>query len=223
LRDPAVLFLAYGTPQTESEIEPYLTDVRRERPFSAEFLEDLKQRYRRIGGRSPLLQITKAQASAVEESLKLRGTEVKVYVGMKHWDPYIKEVLPEIKRNGHERLIALTLAPHYSQMSTGGYLRALEETLSAEEQLRLDFIDSWYDNPLFHQSVAEKVMKGLSNFPSDAIVEVIFTAHSLPARILEMNDPYPQQLHASSDAVAKLVGLGDWSFAYQSAGETGEK
>ena len=223
MNDVAILLLAYGTPDTEADIEPYLSEIRRGRPASAEFVKELKQQYRRIGGRSPLLEITKGQASALETVLRKQGFFARTYIGMKHWHPYIREVVPEILRNGHDRLVALALAPHFSTVSTGGYKAALEEALGQDSKLEVRFIESWYDNPLFHQAVAEKVKNALGTFPSPENVHVIFTAHSLPEQVLETKDPYPQQFHASSEAVAKLVGLKEWGFAYQSAGETGEE
>lgn len=216
----AILLLAYGTPETEADIELYLADVRRGRPASPEFVQELKQRYRRIGGRFPLLEITKAQATALEMMLREQGfSSARTYVGMKHWHPYIREVVPEILRNNHDALVALTLAPHFSIMSIGGYKNELEEALGRDSKVKTTFIENWYDNPFFHKAVAEKVKNALSTFSSQN-VNVIFTAHSLPER---MKDPYPEQLSESSEAVAKLVGLEKWSFAYQSAGQTGEK
>ncbi len=219
----AILLLAYGTPETETDIEPYLSDIRRGRPASQEFVQELKQRYRRIGGRSPLLEITRAQATALERILREQGfSSARTYVGMKHWHPYIRDVVPEILRNDHDSLVALTLAPHFSIMSIAEYKIALKEALGRDSKMKATFIESWHDNPLFHKAVAEKVKNALSKFPSQK-VHVIFTAHSLPERILEMKDPYPEQLSESSEAVAKLVGLEKWNFAYQSAGQTAEK
>jgi len=219
----AILLLAYGTPENEKDVEPYLADIRSGRPASQEFVQELKQRYRRIGGRSPLLEITKAQATALARVLREQGFPTRTYVGMKHWHPYIREVVPEILRNGHDTLVALTLAPHFSIMSIGGYKIALEEALGRDSKMNVTFIESWYDNPLFHKAVAEKVKNALCTFPSRTNVHVVFTAHSLPERIRETKDPYPAQLNESSEAVAKLVGLQEWSIAYQSAGQTGER
>lgn len=218
-----MLLMAYGTPSSEDEIAPYLAAIRHGRPSRPEIVEELKQRYRKIGGHSPLLEITNAQASALQEELNANRAIVRVHVGMKHWHPYIHEVVPQILRDNPNRIVALVLAPHYSQMSIGGYRQALDKTLSNSSSVRVDFVESWYDNPLFHQAVAEKVRDALHKFPASAKVEVVFTAHSLPERILELNDPYPSQFQASSRAVADLVSLDEWSFAYQSAGMTGEK
>jgi ferrochelatase len=114
--------MAYGTPESADDIELYLTDIRRGRKPSPEVVEELRSRYLRIGGESPLLEITRMQASAVENQLALQGVKTRVYVGMKHWHPYIREVIPEILSDGFERIVGLVLAPHYSQMSIGGYL-----------------------------------------------------------------------------------------------------
>lgn len=222
LAEVAVLLMAYGTPRSDDEIAPYLTDIRRGQPPSREALEELKQRYRKIGGRSPLLEITNTQASALQQKLKEDGVQARVYVGMRHWHPYINETVPQILGNGHERLVALPLAPHYSQISIGGYKQALEKALS-NSKIRPDFVESWYDNPVFHEAVAEKARSALEKFPAPKEVDVIFTAHSLPERILKTGDPYSSQIQASIQAVANILGLSHWSLAYQSAGMTNEK
>jgi ferrochelatase len=217
----AVLLMAYGTPDSMDEIEPYLTDIRRGRKPSPEAVEELKTRYLRIGGRSPLLDITRAQALALEN--QLRPDVSGVYVGMKHWHPYIGEVVPRIVNDGYNRIIGLVLAPHYSQMSIGGYKLALETAITNSSRVRIDFVESWYDNPLFHRAVQEKILTAIRQFKSPQNVEVLFTAHSLPERILTNNDPYPAQLKSSCSSVASLIGRSEWSFAYQSAGQTDDK
>jgi ferrochelatase len=215
--------MAYGAPSSEDEIEAYLADIRGGRKPSIEAVTDLKERYRKIGGRSPLLEITRAQATALERTLNSAGTMVRAYVGMKHWHPYLREVVPRILSDGFRRITGLPLAPHYSSLSTDSYKQALEKALEGLGQVQVDFIESWCDNPLFHQALTEKIKDSLRQFPHSAKVQVIFTAHSLPDRILEQNDPYPKQLQSSCEAVAKLLRIDNWSFAYQSAGETNEK
>jgi len=219
----AVLLMAYGTPNSMDEIEPYLTDIRRGRRSSPEAIEDLRNRYKRIGGHSPLLEITKAQAAAVETKLSSNGVRTRVYIGMKHWHPYIREVVPQILDDGYDRIVGLVLAPHYSIMSIGGYKQALEQSVAATGRLSVDFIESWYNHPLFHRAVHERIREALGKFNVPEKVELIFTAHSLPERILAMNDPYPNQLQSSCRSVAVLIGREEWSFAYQSAGQTEEK
>jgi ferrochelatase len=219
----AVLLMAYGTPESADDIEPYLRDVRNGRKPTPEAVEELKGRYLRIGGRSPLLEITRAQASAVEKQLASLGVKTRVYVGMKHWHPYIHEVVPQIVSDGHDRVIGLVLAPHYSQMSIGGYKQALQQALAASGRLSVDFVESWYDHPLFHLAVKEKIGNALTQFAEPEKVELLFTAHSLPEGILAMNDPYPTQLASSCRSVADLLGRKNWSFAYQSAGQTEDR
>jgi len=219
----AILLMAYGTPDSMNDIEPYLADIRRGRKPTPEAVEDLKRRYLRIGGKSSLLEITKAQASAVEKQLSSRGVSTRVYVGMKHWHPYIREVVPQIAGDGYDRIVGLVLAPHYSQMSAGGYEQALHEAVHPWSKLSVDFVESWYDNPLFHQAVKEKISDVLAKFAEPEKAELLFTAHSLPERILTMKDPYPTQLASSCSSVAGLLGRKKWSFAYQSAGQTNEK
>ena len=215
--------MAYGTPGSAGDMEPYLTDIRRGHKPTPEAVENLKARYKRIGGRSPLLEITNAQASALEKLLRTQGLDVRTYVGMKHWHPYIREIVPQIVGDEFQRIIALVLAPHYSQISIGGYRQALDQSIVSAGNVKVSFIESWYDNVVFHRAVAEKVKEGLEHFSEPTKVEVLFTAHSLPERILEQKDPYPTQLLESCKAVAQQSKLADWSFAYQSAGETGEK
>ena len=217
----AVLLMAYGTPDSIEDIEPYLTDIRRGSKPTPEAVQEFKSRYRRIGGRSPLLEITKAQASALERKLVSEGAETRVYFGMKHWHPYIREVVPQIINDGFRRVISVALAPHYSQISIGGYKRAFDEANAG--RFEADFVESWYDNPLFHAAVAEKITDALTRFHDARHVELLFTAHSLPERILQQNDPYPNQLQSSCKAVAALLNREHWSFAYQSAGMTREK
>ncbi|HKM79126.1 MAG TPA: ferrochelatase [Candidatus Bathyarchaeia archaeon] len=219
-KNTAILLMAYGTPSNQNDIEPYLTDIKRGRKPTTAEIEDLKRRYREIGGHSPLQEITAAQASKLESTLNLEGIAVPVHFGMKHWHPYISETAQNFLKSGIRRLISLVLAPHYSNMSIGGYKNILQSSL-ANSQIEIDFIDSWYNSPIYHQAVSEKILKALKKFPSDK--QVLFTAHSLPERIITEGDPYSSQLLSSCEAVAKLSKIEKWSFAYQSAGHTHEK
>lgn len=219
----AVLLMAYGTPNSTDDIEPYYTDIRGGRKPTTENLSELLARYEKVGGRTPLLDITNAQAQALQMQL---GEAFRVYVGMKHWHPYIAQAVEEIVRDGSKRVIALALAPHYSRFSTDGYIHRVREALEklgASPEVK--FIQSWNDHPLFLRAIAEKLVQaqrkfGASNWDG---IKIIFSAHSLPERILQSNDPYPQELRETCEGVAPLVGLKEWKFAYQSAGRTGEK
>jgi ferrochelatase len=223
LEATAVLLMAYGTPNSLDEIEPYYTDIRGGRKPSPENLRELTARYERIGGKTPLLEITCEQASALQAQL---GDGFRVYVGMKHWHPYIAQAVDEIVRNGHRRVIAMALAPHYSRFSIDGYIQRVRDAIAkAGAALDVTYIESWNDHPLFLQSIAERMETVRKKFAAKDWndIQVVFSAHSLPEKILQSNDPYPQELRETCEGVAALVGLKRWRFAYQSAGRTGEK
>lgn len=224
----AVLLMAYGGPNSLDDIEEYLLDIRGGRHTPRELVEEIRARYAATGGKSPLLEITRAQAVALEKRLNelSDGPEYRVYVGMRHWHPYIKEAVAQIVRDGIDRVVALCMAPHYSRMSVGAYFKKVRE---AQEELgtKLDVtcVESWHDHPLFLQAIAEKVRAGLQKLPPEARddVKVVFTAHSLPAAIIEDGDPYDRQLRETAQGVAELLGGIDWLFSYQSAGASNAK
>jgi len=213
----AVLLMAYGGPSSLDEVEPYLLDVRGGRPTPPELVAEIRSRYAQIGGRSPIRERTDAQARALGRAL---GAAWPVYVGMRHWHPFIKETVERIVADGHARVVAIVLAPHYSALSVGAYEKRVLE--AARGRLELALVRSWGDHPRFLEAVAERVRQALQRFPAPKTVQVLFTAHSLPARILAAGDPYPDELHASAAAVAALAGLAHWRLAYQSAGATPE-
>jgi ferrochelatase len=221
-----VLLMAYGAASSLDEIEPYLKDIRGGRPTSPELVEEIKERYRLMGGRSPLLEITHQQAQALEEALnKANSRRFRVYVGMRHWHPYIKETVDVMKQDGVKRVVGLCLTPYYSNMSVGAYFKKLDE---AQDEVGVKFktsrVESWNDHPFLILAIAEKVEQALSKFPETirGKVPILFTAHSLPARIVEEKDPYPQELLETIEAVVKKVGHSPYKFAYQSQGRTPE-
>ena len=213
----AVLLMAYGGPGSLDEVEPYLADVRGGRPSAPAFVAEIKQRYAQIGGRSPIRELTEAQAAGVQRVL---GERFTVYVGMRHWHPYIRDVVGRIVADGHRRVVGIVLAPHYSALSVGVYEKQLLD--AATGRLEPALVRSWGDHPKFLDAVAGRVIQALQRFPATDAVQVLFTAHSLPARILQTGDPYPAELEASAVAVARRAGLASWRFAYQSAGATPE-
>ncbi|HLZ46754.1 MAG TPA: ferrochelatase [Gemmatimonadales bacterium] len=215
----AVLLMAYGGPGNLAEVEPYLLDVRGGRATKPQLLEEIRARYARIGGRSPILELTKAQAAGVGRAL---GDGFRSYVGMRHWHPYIKETVDEIKRAGYGRLVGVAMAPHYSALSVGAYEKKLLDAAAAAGPLDIAVVRSWWEQPRFLQTVADHVTEGLQRFPRPADVQIIFTAHSLPERIVAAGDPYPEELKASAAEVARRLELTTWHFAYQSAGATNE-
>jgi ferrochelatase len=204
-----VLCMAYGSPQTEGDIEAYYTHVRGGRKPSAEALEELTARYRAIGG-SPLTSITRAQAAALGERLGLR-----TFVGMKHAAPFIADGAAEARKAGIQRLVGLPLAPHFADMSLGGYKRALAAAWDGE----LVFIPGFHDHPGFVGAVAKVLSEALAeSWPE----RLFFTAHSLPARIVAEGDGYHDRLLESCRLVEASMKLPAWEFAFQSASTTGE-
>jgi ferrochelatase len=217
MRD-AVLVMAYGTPASLEDVEAYYTDIRRGRTPPPELLEDLRARYRAIGGRSPLLEITRAQANGISQRVGLPA-----YVGMKHSPPWIANAVAEMARDGIERAAGLVLAPHYSSMSVGDYRRRAEKAAAdVGWSGRLVIIESWHLEPGYIGFLAREVERALSSLSESARADsvVLFTAHSLPVRVVEMGDPYADQLTETADAVAARAGLSRWRTAWQSAGRT---
>jgi ferrochelatase len=240
----AVLVMAYGGPDSLADIEPYLLDVRGGRPVSPEFLAEVTQRYARIGGRSPLLELTRAQAAGLENALNSlspnpspdsgKGERAytsgpdgvpgfRVYVGMRHWKPYIREAVAQMAANGFQEVVAFCMTPHASAMSTGAYLKKLREAVAASQApLNVNFIESWHDQPFLVHSLARKINLAAHQFPTELRPQVhyLFTAHSLPASIVAQGDPYPNQLLETARLLAAELGLKpeQWSFGYQSAG-----
>ena len=223
----AVLLMAYGSPETPDQVEPYFTHIRGGRTPSAEAVERLQRRYALVGGRTPLLDVTLRVRSALEALLNARAGDggYRVYVGMKHWHPFIAETLPEVSRDGARAVTAVPLAPHYSRISIGGYRKAVDDAMAAlPSPLELRFVDHWHLNEKFIDFVAARVRETMTEWPATqrAQVVTVFSAHSLPVRIREWNDPYEAQLLESCRAVAERAGIDHWRFAWQSAGETGE-
>jgi ferrochelatase len=224
-----VLVMAYGGPNSLDEVEPYLLDVRGHRPTAPDVVHEVRERYRAIGGRSPILERTRAQAAALEAALNSDGLIFKVFVGMRHWHPYIKDALAQMTQAGLTRAVGLVMAPHYSRMSIGAYFKRVDEAGAPMEIAR---IERWPLLPGYLDALAERVRVALESFPADArtrastgvraAVPVVFTAHSLPERILEWNDPYPDELRATVAALMERLGphppAGE--FAYQSAALT---
>jgi protoporphyrin/coproporphyrin ferrochelatase len=203
----AVILMAYGSPATAEDVPAYLADIREGRPVSQEAIDELAERYRRIGGRSPLDEITEAQRAGLERELGL-----PVFVGMKHWRPRIIEAVEAALSGGADTLVGLVLAPHYSRLSIAGYRERLDDALQG--RAKVIFVESWHDHGPFLDVLASRV-RGFDG-------HVVFTAHSLPERILRDGDPYRDQLLETSRLAAERAGLSDWSFAFQSASATGE-
>jgi ferrochelatase len=210
-RAAAVILMAYGSPERLEDVPAYYADIRGGHPIRPELLEDLVERYRKMGvggdDGSPLNAITEQTRAALEQELGL-----PVFTGMKHWHPRIAEAVDQALAQGATTLVGLVLAPHYSRLSIGDYRRRLEEALAGRTELV--FVESWHDDPGFIELLAERV-RGTA-------AHVVFTAHSLPARILDEGDPYENELLTTCRSIAQRAALSEWTFSYQSESPTGE-
>jgi ferrochelatase len=219
-----VLVMAYGTPERLEDVEAFYTDVRRGRPPSAEQLHALVRRYEAIGGLSPLNAHTKAQVSALQAALDaIERDRYLVAYGTKHATPKIEDAVDFLAQAGASFLVGLVLAPHYSRLSVGQYLeRALARAL--ERRLGSAFLEHWHDEPALIDALARRVRQAVDALATKhrGPIEVVFSAHSLPKRILELDDPYPAQLASTASLVAQEAGLARYRLAWQSAGRTEE-
>jgi protoporphyrin/coproporphyrin ferrochelatase len=220
-----VLLMAHGSPDHLDDMAAYLQHVRGGRPTPQALVDDIRERYRLIGGRSPLLDLTRAQGEGLEARLNANGGRFRVYVGMRHWHPFIKDTLQQMVADGIRRVVAVSMAPQYSRLSVGAYRRALE--MAQEElgtSLDVTTVTSWHDHPLLLQAFAESVRAICHQLSAEvrAQLSVIFTAHSLPQRIITEGDPYPHEVERTAAGVARLLGLPTWEVAYQSQGATAE-
>ena len=222
----AVILMAYGTPGDPSEIEAYYTDIRRGRPPTPEALADLTARYVAIGGVSPLAEITEAQRHALQRSLDARAPErFVVSLGLKHADPKVEVAAAAAVSSGASSVVGVVLAPHYSSYSIGEYLRRCRDGVA--DQVPVVGIDSWATEPALVEFLADDLAtrRDAMRGSTGREVMVLFTAHSLPQRIIDGGDPYPDELRSTAMAVAERIGIGegvDWSIAWQSAGRTPE-
>jgi ferrochelatase len=215
----AVLLLAYGGPDSLDDVPAFLLDIRGGRETPQCLVDEITERYRQIGGRSPLLDITRSTAAKLGAALGLPA-----YVGMRHWHPFIRETVAQMAADAIRRCTAICMAPHYSAMSIGAYRARLDEALAAAgETITADFVECWHTEPHYLDGLAANVRATLARFPVGARVLVVFTAHSLPASIIERGDPYPAQLRETATLAAERLGLPaeGWTFSYQSAAQTG--
>ncbi len=230
-----VLFMAYGSPNRSEEIPGYLADIRSGRPTPLHVLEEIRGHYREIGltdsgygaeykGSSPLLTITRRQ---VEGTARLLGDDFRCYLGMRHWSPWIDEAVLQMIEDGITHAVGIVLAPHYSRMSTDRYRDRIREALAMHHgSIEFTYVDSYHDAPGLIDALAHSVSAGLSRWPEAerSQVHVVFSAHSLPERIIAEGDPYQDQLLRTAELVAEAAGLPRerWSWSYQSAGKSPE-
>jgi ferrochelatase len=218
-----VVLMAYGTPRSTEDIGAYYTDIRRGRPPSAEQLADLVRRYEAIGGTSPLARLSEAQRDVLQAELDRRAPDgFRVELGYKHAAPGIEAAVETVAHAGADRVVGLTLAPHYSALSVGEYLGRAGAAARAAG-LPFAGIESWATEPALVRFLAARVRGHLDRMPPNT--KVVFTAHSLPRRILDDGDPYPDEIRRTASAVAATLDLApwaQWAVAWQSAGRTPE-
>ena len=218
----AILLMAYGSPDSLDQVEAYYTDIRRGSPPAPHQLEELKNRYRAIGGGSPLSRIVGEQRAALEAELAGRGTLMPVYAAMRHIAPRIGDVVRRMATDGIGRIVAIPMAPQKSS-NAAGYKRAVEAGLAGLEHApEVVFVESWHDEPRFIEALAATTRELLARFPDPSSVTLMFTAHSLPARVVAEGDPYPDELACTARLVAREVDRPDYTFSFQSAGRTDE-
>jgi ferrochelatase len=218
----AVFLMALGGPDSLENVEPYLLDLRGGRPTSPELVEEIRERYRATGGCSPVLDITRMLGAKLEARRR-----VHVFVGLRHWHPFIAEAWAEVVEFGPDRVIGICMAPQYSAMTVGKYLEKLEEARRdvGGGAIPLSTVHSWATHPGLVAGLAERVVAALGRFPEEdrPAVPVLFTAHSLPERILRDGDAYPDEVRATMDAVSARLPAGQpTTFAFQSQGRSPE-
>lgn len=252
MADPpiGILLMALGGPDSLDAVEPFLHNVRHGRPTPKEMVLEFRERYAKIGGKSPLLDISLAQARALEQRLVEGGSEAltkkimagkvtlhetydriemltsfRCYVGMRHWSPFIRDVVARIAGDRVERIVGLCLTPYFSRMSVGAYFADLERAIAASgAAFDLSRVESWNDRPELVRAYADKIRGGLARLASlghhDPIV--LFTAHSLPQKIMDDGDPYERELQETKAAILSTLPPIRSRLCYQSAGRTGE-
>jgi ferrochelatase len=214
--------MALGGPDALENVEPYLLDLRGGRPTPPGLVEEIRERYRATGGKSPVLELTRALAAKIEAR-----RPVRVFVGLRHWHPFIAEAWGEVIEYGPDRVIGVCMAPQYSSMTVGKYLEKLADARNdvGGGEIPLSAVKSWAAHPDLAAALAERVGEALARFSEEerANVPVLFTAHSLPERIVREGDPYPDEVRATMEAVLALLPAGQpTAFAYQSQGRSAE-
>lgn len=217
-----LLVMHYGTPASLDEVLPYYTHIRHGRPPTDEALQDLIDRYKAIGGPSPLAHISERQAELIQKGLAKRGIDTKLYVGAKHTHPFIEEAVAQMAADGIEEAAAVVLAPQYSSFSVVAYKKYIDKGLQEHGAgMRIEVVERWGTLPELIDGLAARVSDQMAGWnPAETLV--IFSAHSLPEKIMAAGDPYQQELLETSRLVAEKSGIPNWTFGFQSASQTGE-
>ncbi len=220
-----VLLTALGGPSNLDEVAPFLFEVRGGRSTPAALVEEFRGRYARIGGKSPLLDLSTAQARALEERLNQGPGRYRCYVGMRHWKPFVRDVLADMQRASLGRIVVLPLTPYHSERTVGLYLRAVEE---ARREIGATFptmgVESWNTQPALLDAFAQETVGGLTRLSADGFSDppVLFTAHSLPRQLIEAGDDYEKELRETMGLILQRVGRVRAQLAFQSAGRSNE-
>ncbi|MBC1545293.1 ferrochelatase [Listeria cossartiae] len=221
-----LLVMAYGTPYKDEDIERYYTDIRHGHKPSEEMIADLRGRYHAIGGLSPLAKITEAQAYGLEKALNETQDEVefKAYIGLKHIEPFIEDAVEAMHKDGIEEAISIVLAPHYSSFSVEAYNKRAKDAAEKLGGIEIKAINDWYKQPKFIQMWADRINETAKQIPADELIDtvLIVSAHSLPEKIKQHNDPYPDQLQETADLIFEKVAVPHYALGWQSEGKTGE-
>lgn len=221
-----LLVMAYGTPYKDEDIERYYTDIRHGHKPSEEMIADLRGRYHAIGGLSPLAKITEAQAYGLEKALNDSQDEVefKAYIGLKHIEPFIEDAVEAMHKDGIEEAISIVLAPHYSSFSVEAYNKRAKDAADKLGGPSIKAINDWYKQPKFIQIWADRINETAKQIPADELLDtvLIVSAHSLPEKIKQHNDPYPDQLQETADFIFEKVVVPHYALGWQSEGKTGE-
>lgn len=221
-----LLVMAYGTPYKEEDLERFYTHIRRGRQPSPEMVEELRGRYEAIGGISPLAKITLEQAEALEKGLNEIQDEVefKMYLGLKHIDPFVEDAVQQMKEDGIQEAVSIVLAPHFSTFSVKSYNGRAKEESERIGGPSIRSIESWYKEPKFIDYWVEQVKTTFASMTEDerSNAVLIVSAHSLPEKIIAAGDPYPLQLKETADLIAKQAGITNYEIGWQSAGNTPE-
>lgn len=219
-----LLVMAYGTPYKEEDIERYYTDIRHGRKPSPEMLQDLTDRYKAIGGISPLAKITNEQAKSLETKLNdvQENYEFHVYIGLKHIEPFIEDAVEQMASDGIEEAVSLVLAPHYSTFSVQSYNKRANEEAEKQGNLTITSVESWYDAPGFINYWAEQINAVYAEMSAEEKEKAVLvvSAHSLPEKILQNGDPYPDQLKETARLISEATGITNYEIGWQSEGNT---
>lgn len=219
-----VLLMTFGAVESLDDLPQYFSNIRGGKPPSPQQLADLRTRYERIGGKSPLVQITRRQASALEQALGLEGRDVAVEIGMRFWQPSVEDGVRRLAERGVRRIIAITSGPYDSRISIGSYERHLNAAVAAvDSSLKVELVRQWFDTPNLDEAWQRQYEVALAQTGwASGSFYALLSAHSLPERILVWNDPYPRQFTEHAMRLARHLQLQSWGMSYQSAGLTQE-